>query len=75
MKLIDAVKGLVQDFWRDNSTPSSNQNDVLNLRRGSRDREPHFKHFIDMTQIELYERFRHEHNELKLGKISFKKCK
>ena len=66
MKLIDAGKGLVQDFWHDNTIPSSNQKDVLKLRRGSRDREPHIKHFLDMTQTELYERFRHEHNELNL---------
>ena len=60
MKLIDAVKELVQEFWRDNSRPSSNQKDVLNLRRDSRDHETHMKNFLDMTQTELYERFRHE---------------
>ena len=42
---------------------------------GSRDHEPHIKHFLDMTQTELYERFRHEHNELNLGQRSFEKCK
>ena len=50
MKLIDVVKGLVQELWRDNGRPSSNQKDVLKLRMGSRDREPHIKHFLDMTQ-------------------------
>ena len=69
------VKGLVQELWRDNSIPSSNQKDVLKLRMGSRDREPHIKHFLDMTQIELYERFRHEHDELNLGQRAFEKCK
>ena len=69
------VKGLVQEFWHDNSRPSSNQKDVLKLRRGSRDREPRIKHFLDMTQIELYEIFRHEHNEFNLGQTSFKKSK
>ena len=67
MKLIDAVKGLVQDFSCDNIRLSSNQKDVLKLRRGSRNHEPHIKHFLDMTQTKLYERFRHEHNELNLG--------
>ena len=42
---------------------------------GSRDHEPHIKHFLDMTQTELYERFRHEDNELNLGQRSFKKWK
>ena len=53
-KLIDAVKGLVQELWRENNRPSSNQKDVLKLRMGSRDRETHIKHFLDMTQTELY---------------------
>ena len=75
MKLIDAVKGMVQEFWHDNSRPSSNQKDVLKLRMGSRDREPHIKHFLDMAQTKLYKRFRHEHNELNLGQRSFEKCK
>ena len=55
MKLIDVVKGLVQEFWRDNSRPSSNQKDVLKLRMGSRDHEPHTKKFLD----------RHKHNYMR----------
>ena len=50
MKLIDALKGLVQEFRHDNSRPSSNQKDVLKLRRGSTDHKPHIKIFIDMTK-------------------------
>ena len=50
MKLIEAVKGLVQEYWHDNNITSSNQKDVVKLRKGSRDREPHIKHFLDMTQ-------------------------
>ena len=69
------VKGLVQEFWHDNSRPSSNKKYVLKLRRGSRDHEPYIKHFLDMTQIELYERFRYEHYELNLVQRSFEKLK
>ena len=75
MKLIEAVKGLVQEYWHDNSRPSSNQKDVVKLRKGSRDREPHIKHFLDMTQTKLYERLRRAHTELNLGQRSFEKCK
>ena len=50
MNLIEVVKGLVQEYWHDNSRPSSNQKDVVKLRKGSRDREPHIKHFLEMTQ-------------------------
>jgi hypothetical protein len=75
MKLIGAVKGLVQDFWHENTRPSSNQKYVLKLRRGSRDHEPHIKHFLDITQTKLYERFRTVHSALNLGQRSFHKCK
>ena len=53
MKLVDAVKGLVQSFWHDHARPSSNQKDVLKLRRGSKDREPHIKHNTDRTIREI----------------------
>ena len=49
MKLIDAVKDLVQTLWNDHIRPSSNQRDVLNPRKGSTEREPHVKHFLDTT--------------------------
>ena len=75
MKLIDVVKELVQKFWHDNTRPSSNQRDVLKLRKGVRGGEPHVKHFLDTTQTELYERFKNEHTQLNLGQRSFEKCK
>jgi hypothetical protein len=49
MKLFGAVKGVVLDFWHDNTRPSSNQKDLIKLIRGSRDHELHIKHFIDIT--------------------------
>ena len=75
MNLIDDVKELVQTFWHDHTRPSSNIKDVLKLRKGSTEREPHFKHFLDTTQIELYERLKNEHTQLNLGQRSFEKCK
>ena len=50
MKFIEATKGLVQEIWHDNTKPSSNQKDVVKLRKGSRDCEPRIKHFLDMTK-------------------------
>ena len=35
MKLVEAVKGLVQTFWHDNTRPYSNMKDVLKHCRGS----------------------------------------
>ena len=49
MKLIDVVKDLVQNLWHDHTRPSSNQRDVLKLRKGSTEREPHVKQFLDTT--------------------------
>ena len=75
MKLVEAVKGLVQTFWHDNTRPSSNMKDVLKHCRGSRNNEPHFKHYLDMTQTQLFEMFKVSHVELRLGQRYFEKCK
>ena len=72
MKLIDAVKELVQMFWHDHTKPSSNQRDLLKLRKGSTEREPHVKHFLDTTKTKLYERFRNEHTQLNVGQRSLR---
>ena len=71
IKLSREVKGLVQEFWHDNTKPSSNQKNAVKFRKGSRDREPHIKHFLDMTQIKLYERFGSAHSELNFGQRYF----
>ena len=61
MKLVEAVKGLVQTFWHDNTRPSSNMKDVLKHCRGSRNNEPHVKHYLNMTQTQLFEMFKVNH--------------
>jgi hypothetical protein len=75
MNLIQQIEELLQDLWHANTRPSSNQKDVLKIRRGSRDYEPHIKHFLCITQPQLYERFMIVHSELNLGQIYFHKCK
>jgi hypothetical protein len=50
MKLIEAIKGLVQGFWNENTRPYSNQKYVLKSRNKYRDHEPHIKHFHDITR-------------------------
>ena len=49
MKIIDVVKDIVQNLWNDHTKPSSNQRDVLKLRKCSIEREPHVKHFLHTT--------------------------
>ena len=58
MKLVEAVNGLVQAFWHDNTRPSSNTRDMLKHYKGSRSHEQHIKHYLDMTQTQLYEMFK-----------------
>ena len=74
MKLVEAVKGLVHTFWHDNTRPSSNTKDVLKHCRGYRNNEPHIKHYLNMTQTQLYEMFKVAHIELRLRQRYFEKC-
>ena len=73
MNLVEAEKGLVHNFWHDNTKPSSNTKDVLKNCRGSMKNEPHVKHYLDMTQTQLFEMFKVSHVELRLGKRYFEK--
>ena len=73
MKLVEAVKGLVHTFWHDNTRPSFNTNNVLNHCRGSINNEPHVKHYLNMTQTQLFKMFKVSHVELRIGKRYFEK--
>ena len=75
MNLVEAVKGLVHTFWHDNTRPSSNRKDVLKHCMGYMNNEPHVKHYLDMTQTQLFDMFKVSHIELRLEKRSFKKYK
>ena len=75
MKLVEPVKGLVHTFLHDNTRPSSNTKDVLKICRGSMNNEPHVKHYLDMTQTQLFEMFKIFQVELRLEQRSFEKCK
>lgn len=60
MKLNDETKQLIAKFWHDNTRVSSNARDVLKLRVGSKIRDPHPKHLLDMTQTEFFKKFSDE---------------
>ena len=74
MKLVKAVKGLVTTFWHDNTRPYSNTNYVVKCCRGSMNNELHVKHYLNMTQTQLFEMFKISHAELRLEKRYFVKC-
>ena len=75
MKLVEALHGLVHTFLHDNTRPSSNTKDVLKHYRGSMNNEAHVKHYLDMTQTQLFDMFKVSHVGLRLSQRSFEKCK
>ena len=76
MKLTSEVKSLVEFFWHDNTRVSPNSRDFLKLRVGSKIRDPHPKHLLDMTQIEMFKKFVDgKVLTITISQRSFKKCK
>ena len=55
-EISEALKSLIEDFWKNNTCVSPNQRDVVR-RIGSQNREPHAKHFLDSTQTRFFENF------------------
>ena len=66
MKLVEVMKGLLHTFLHDNTRPSSNTNDVLKCCRRSMNNESRVKHYLYMTQTQLFEMFKISHIELRL---------
>jgi len=56
-EISEALKSLIEDFWKTNKCVSPNQRDVVRSRIGSRNCEPHAKHFLDSTQIQFFAKF------------------
>ena len=57
-KLSDDVKEEITQFWHSNSRVSPNAKNVLKLRIGIRDRTPHPKHYLEVSQTMLFKHFR-----------------
>ena len=49
-KVVEALRTIIEEYWKNNTRPSLNQRDVVRRRIGSRNCEPHPKHFLDTTQ-------------------------
>jgi len=55
-KLTNKIKYVIEKYWHDHTSISSNIKDVLKERKalGSKDHQPeHAKYFLDMTQNQL----------------------
>ena len=60
----------------DNTRVSRNSRDVLKLRVGSKIRDPHPKHLLDMTQTEMFKKFVDAKVlTITISQRSFEKCK
>lgn len=76
MKLTGEVKTLIKKIWHDNTRVSPNTRDVLKLRVGSKFRDPHPKHLLDMTKTELYKKkLVDKVLTISISQRSFEKCK
>ena len=56
-EISEALKSLIEDFWKNNTCVSPNQKDVVRRRIGSQNYNPHGKHFLDSTQTQFFANF------------------
>lgn len=74
-KLTDDVKDQIQLFWQSNSRVSLDVKNVLKLRIGIRDRTPHPKHDLEVSQTMLFKKFCETHPTLKISQRDFEALK
>ena len=63
----EMVKNLVIQFWIDNTRPSPNRRDIIKQRIGPKEYLQHAKHWLDVTQHELYLSFCNFNPNIKIG--------
>ena len=56
-EISEALKSLIEIFWKNNTHVLPNQRDVVRRRIGSQNLEPHTKHFLDSTQTQFFAKF------------------
>lgn len=81
-KLTNEIKIIIENFLHDHTRVSPNIKDVLEEKKslGSKDYKPeHAKHFLDMTQTQLYNKFVNDKVlspfNISVSQRSFEKCK
>ena len=66
-KVLEDVKRQVIEFWTTHSRVSSNRRDTIQIKdqeTGAKIENP--KHFIDITQSELFQTFKQEFSNVKI---------
>lgn len=74
-KVLDEWRGIVIEFWNENSRVSSNRRDVLTHRISRGVREEHQKQFLDISQTELFHKFQDAHPNITIGQRTFEAMK
>jgi hypothetical protein len=70
-RLAENVKELARNCWLEESRVSPHTRDVLRRRIARNQYEEHPKHILPMTQIELFNKFKEEHKEVKISINTF----
>ena len=70
-RLAENVKELARNCWLEESRVSLHTRDVLRRRIARNQYEEHPKHILPMTQIELFNKFKEEHKEVKISINTF----
>ena len=56
-EISEALKSLIEYFWKNKTCVSPNQRDVVRRKIGSQNCDPHEKHFLDSTQTQFFAKF------------------
>jgi hypothetical protein len=71
-KISEHVRSQVIEFWTNHSRVSSNRRDTIQIKDEKTGMKiSHPKHFVDTTQSELFETFKQEFSNVKIGQRMF----
>jgi hypothetical protein len=73
----EEVKRLANDFWQSPgiSRPTGNKRDVARKRVGPKEYIEHDKYILEKTQTEVYNAFKQQYPDTKMGQRYFENCK
>ena len=74
-RIVETIKKLVIQLWIDNTHPSPNRRDIMKQRNGPKEYLQHAKHWLDVTQNELYLSFCNLNLDTMIGQTMFERLK
>ena len=72
-RVSESVKAMMHEYWVENYRVSPNERDVIRCRISKIQYEIHPKHILEMTQIQLFNKFKDQHSELNMSINTFVK--